>query len=195
MSDKIEFIVNNDGRLSGLKRHSRDVNRIVRESLQEAFLKTLEMKSFEDISITELCTKAGVSRTSFYHNFSSKSEVLMAIVSDFQSELMEVIGSPFRQKVTLEWFNGLFKLVQKRADVLKPIFCAGYQDKYLGLVNGVILRHENMSARETYLRLLWCGGIVNAIVHWLATDLKEPPEVMAKICHQYLIPFNEAIGS
>lgn len=183
--------VHSASRLVGLKKHSEELNKVVVESLEGALLNLIEKKPYEQISITELCAKAGVSRTSFYSNFNTKDEVLKKIVVELQKELGERIGSPFRQPVNLEWYKGLFKLVKERANILKPIFSAGFQNKYQELVNGVILRHNNMQQGEIYLRLLWSGGIINAVVHWLATDMIEPIDDIAAICNQHLISFNE----
>ena len=178
-------------RLVGLKKHSEELNKVVKESLEGALFKLITIKSYDDITIIELCKKAGVSRTSFYANYATKDEILKSIVVELQKELGERIGSPFRQSISLEWYKGLFSLVKERADILKPIFGAGFQNKYLELVNGVILRHSNMQDGEIYLRLLWSGGIVNAVVYWLANDMVEPIDEIAAICNQHLISFNE----
>lgn len=190
-SDKSVKSVNNVKKLSGLKKHSEELNKLVVESLQEALLKLLEIKAYDDITITELCNKAGVSRTSFYGNFASKDDVLKRIVVELQREIVARIGSPFRSPIGSEWYKDLFDMVKERANVLKPIFGAGFQNKYLELVNSVILRHSNMPYEETYLRLIFAGGVVNTIVYWLATDMKEPPEVIAELCKSYVVSYNE----
>ncbi|MDE7163800.1 MAG: TetR/AcrR family transcriptional regulator [Clostridiales bacterium] len=190
-SDKNRKIVNNDKKLSGLKKHSEELNRLVVESLQGALLKLIEIKPYDEISITELCNKAGVSRTSFYGNFDSKDDILRRIVVELQKEIVSRIGSPFRRPIGIEWYIALFNLVKEHANILKPIFGAGFQNKYLELVNSVILRHRNMQPAEVYLRLIFAGGIVNTIAYWLASDMAEPVDKMAEYCKQYLTSFNE----
>ena len=171
-----------DERLSGLRRHSEELNRVVVESLQGALLQLITKKSYESITVTELCKKAGVSRMAFYGNFASKDEIIKKILYDLQSELFARIGSPFRQAVTYGWYLDLFNYTAEKADVLKSIFCAGYQGKYLELVNSMILRHKDMQPQDSYQRLLWSGGIVNAVVYWLSNDMAETPEQMASFC-------------
>ena len=190
-TDKKRKIVSEE-QTAGLKRHREELRRIVTESLQEALLALMEKQCYDAITITALCKKAGVSRMAFYGNYATKDDILKSVITDLQKELVRRIGSPFRKPVTEQWYVGLFRLVKEKSNVLKLIFGAGFQVKYLELVNGILQRHKNMATEEIYLRLFWCGGIVNAVIHWLAHGLKETPEEMAAICNKYLFSYNES---
>lgn len=190
--DKNGENVSKEQRLRGLRAHSEELNRIVRESLSEALLQLMVRKPYPSISVTELCSRAGVSRMAFYCNFATKDEILKNIVVSLQKELTDRIGSPFRKPVTKQWYVGMFGLVQEHADVLKLIFGAGFMNKYLQYVNGIVLRHKDMQEGEIYLRLLWCGAIVNIMQYWLEKDMAIPADVLAEFCSKYLVSFNEA---
>lgn len=183
--------VNNEERLSGLRKHSEEINKLVVESLQGALLQLIGRVPYDRITVTELCRKAGVSRMAFYGNFSCKDDIFKRIVSDLQTEMLSRIGSPFRQTLTLEWYVSLFVFVKEKSGILQPIFSAGYQDKYLELVNSIVLRHKDLQPIETYLRLLWSGGVVNSVVYWLVNGMAETPEQMADYCHQCFANFNQ----
>ncbi len=183
-------IVMDENRLAGLRKYSEDQNKIVCESLQKALLLLMKGKPYESISITELCKKAGVSRMSFYGNFKTKDDILNRIITKLQFELVERIGSPFRQPVTLEWYQNLFLLIQEHADTIQPIFGAGFQKRYLDVVNGIALRHSDMATEEIYKRLLWNGAMLNITTYWLATDMQIPPAEMAQICRKYITSYN-----
>ena len=179
----------NDERLSGLRKHSEELNRVVIESLQGALLQLVTKKPYDSITVTELCKKAGVSRMAFYGNFDSKDDIIKKIAYDLQNELFLRIGSPFRQAVTYNWYLDLFRFTAEKSEILKSILCAGYQGKYLELVNSIILRHKDMQTEDSYLRLLWSGGIVNAVVYWLSGDMAETPEQMAGFCDKCFASF------
>ena len=49
-----------------------------KESMIEALCKLMETKKFQDIQISEITEKAGVSRISYYRNFESKEAILIA---------------------------------------------------------------------------------------------------------------------
>ena len=183
--------VNCDERLAGLRKHSEEINKLVVESLQGALLQLIGKLPYERITVTELCRKAGVSRMAFYGNFSSKDDIFKRIVSDLQTEMLARIGSPFRQTLTLDWYVSLFDFVQEKSNILQPIFSAGYQDKYLALVNSIVLRHKDLQPNETYQRLLWSGGVVNSVVYWLVNGMTETPEQMAQYCDHCFANFNQ----
>ena len=48
---------------------------LTQEYIYSAFLQLLDKKHYDDISVCEICTKAGVSRMSFYRNFESKEDL------------------------------------------------------------------------------------------------------------------------
>ena len=183
--------VNSAERLAGLRKHSEEINKLVVESLQGALLQLIGKLPYERITITDLCKKAGVSRMAFYGNFSCKDDIFKRIVSDLQTEMLASIGSPFRQTLTFDWYVSLFNFVKEKSGILQPIFSAGYQDKYLELVNSIVLRHRDMQPYETYLRLLWSGGIVNSVVYWLVNGMMETPEQMAQYCDNCFANFNQ----
>lgn len=183
-TDKLKQSVINEDQVAGLRRHSENVNKIVVESLKEALLQLIGKKNFESITVTELCQKAGVSRMAFYGNFESKDDIFTKIVADMQSEMLERIGSPFRQELTLNWYIKMFQFVREKSNLLKPIFGAGFQDKYLAILNDIVLTYKDHHSNEPYLKLLWNGGIVNAVVYWLNNGLAETPEDMAQYCYK-----------
>ena len=189
VSNKKTKSVISDERLVGLRKHSEELNRIVIESLQGALLQLITKKAYDSITVTELCKKAGVSRMAFYGNFQSKDEIIIKILYDLQNELFVRIGSPFRQDVTYNWYLDMFRFTAEKAEILKSIFCGGYQGKYLELVNYMILRHKDMQPQDSYQRLLWSGGIVNAVVYWLSSDMAETPEQMAGFCDKCFASF------
>lgn len=183
-TDKTTQSVINEDQVAGLRRHSENVNKIVVESLKEALLQLIGKKNFESITITELCQKAGVSRMAFYGNFESKDDIFTKIVADMQSEMLARIGSPFRQELTLSWYIQMFEFVREKSNLLKPIFGAGFQDKYLAILNDIVLTYKDPHSNEPYLKLLWNGGIVNAVVYWLNNGLVETPDEMAQYCYK-----------
>lgn len=61
--------------------------------IEEALLQLMKQKHFNNITITDITAKAGVSRLTFYRNFESKEEVLLryfdAIFQDYLRVLRE----------------------------------------------------------------------------------------------------------
>ena len=75
---------------------SRKASQIKRTKcwIEDALIQLIKTGRFEDISITELCAKAGVGRPTFYRHFSGKTDVLQSRIhrqfEDFLAEAEEL---------------------------------------------------------------------------------------------------------
>lgn len=105
---------------------------------------------------------------------------------ELNKELVLKTGSPFRQTTAYTWYLKLFDLVKERAEVFNLIFDAGFQNKYLELVNEIVLYNPDISFDEKYLRLLWVGGVINCLGCWLGGGMSESVEDMARFCQSNL---------
>ena len=65
-----------------------------RESLYEAFRLCLLEKDYESISVSDILSKSGVSRSTFYAHFSSKEDVLKGVLG----EIFDHVFSPTHEK-------------------------------------------------------------------------------------------------
>ena len=144
---------------------------------------------FDKISITALCQRAGVSRMAFYGNFSTKEDVIDAIVMELCKDLVKVSGTPVRENTTLKWYEDFFNFIKEKAFILQPIFKAGFENRYLMHLNGMVLSDENAPVKKKYQRLIWTGGIEKAVSYWLETGMKESASDMASYCNENLSPW------
>ena len=67
----------------------RNTNEVVIESITQAMAAMIVVRPFEEITVTELVRRAGVSRNSFYRNFRDKEDVLRRYI---EGETEEWIG-------------------------------------------------------------------------------------------------------
>lgn len=56
------------------------------KALHEAFTEILEHKSFEDLTVNELCDKAMIRRATFYKHFADKYEYFNFYLSELREE-------------------------------------------------------------------------------------------------------------
>ena len=85
----------------------RNTNEVVIESITQAMAAMIIDRPFEEISITELVQRAGVSRNSFYRNFRDKEDVLRRYIEGETEEWMTANGwvhtvDPMRRELRLE---------------------------------------------------------------------------------------------
>lgn len=145
----------------------------------------MEELNYDDISITMLCKKAGVSRMAFYGNFASKDDILKKIVEDINVAVVKEIGSPFKNITDRDYYKKLFIIIDQNRDTLSLLFKAGFQYFYLEKLNEVVLK--DTSSKDNILqRLTWNGAIVNTIYYWLNNNSLSIDEI-AEYCSINLI--------
>ena len=69
-------------RRNALRLSNAESNRLTRECIESALLILMEDKDLEDISITSIIKRAGVSRSAYYRNYSSKEDILANVFDE-----------------------------------------------------------------------------------------------------------------
>lgn len=167
--------------------HNRNLNTIVKSSLRTALLLLLKKKPFPAIGVTELCKKAGVSRMAFYNNYGTTDALLDDVVAEsVMGSIVSKVGSPFKRETDIRWYERVFTIIAGEVDLLKTLFAAGFQYKYMTVITRLVLHDDSISTDKKYLRVIWTGGFVSALVYWIESDCKSDPKAVAKLCHDNL---------
>lgn len=168
--------------ITGLIKANKISNKLTKESIQEALLVLLSKKDINNIKITEIVKKAGISRTAFYNNYSSKEEVLNDIISTFLRSINSRI-SIYENPTKYHWFLTFFTEVKKNARFF--ISVSSVIPRYLLNLNP---REEN-AQNNVYEQKSFEAAIGVLIYTWLDNP-KETPEQMASICEKMFQGFN-----
>ena len=149
---------------------------IVVESITEALLLLMEKKPLKDISISELCAKAGVVRMSFYRNFSSPEDIL---VKHFEMVIDkwwgEITSSPLIGDSSIFW-NSLFEALKKENRFIDLL----YTHNLAHIVRDRIFSSVKVSdhATDSYVRALIAGMIYGVIDEWILRGMRDTPNVI-----------------
>ena len=73
--------------IDGLKKSNEEINKLTRESIQEALTLLMSSQDLNSISVTDIANKAGVSRSAYYKNYQFKEE----IIRDFLKRVYDTI--------------------------------------------------------------------------------------------------------
>jgi AcrR family transcriptional regulator len=150
----------------------------VTEYLTEALLQLMIKKPFEDISVTDLCNRAGVTRMSFYRNFDSKEEILRQWITTITDDFLEESGISFKNDPLPVYFQKLFTHLQKHFDICLSIHRAGMLHIVKDEFDRVFLSiHEG--DYDEYKSYFLAGGVYNVFLLWLITGGRETPEQLA----------------
>lgn len=168
-----------------LKLSNAESNKITKESIQEALICLLSEKDLDKISICELVQKAGVSRTAFYRNYSSKDEVLTEYSKIHLSLINNLIWQAIYKNNPREIYVNFFVRIQENHKhfglLLKAV--SGRSD-FLNISRLIDEHYPQFDSKKRYLLLGWCGFVQNILREWYWSGMKEDVDYMANICFE-----------
>ena len=166
-----------------------DRNRFTRMCIGESLIDLLQEHSFEEIKITDITKKAGVSRMTYYKYYESKQETLADYLEEIVGEYVthtsrkEDIGQFHDYEhilYSLEFFHQYrhFMLSLVHANLYSIIIHAinTYMEEY-------VLPDFDGSIYELYY---YSGALLNVFLTWEEKDSEKPAEEIAQIIHSFL---------
>ena len=173
-------------KINGLKLHNQELKKITIESTLEALVLLMKIEKYEDITVTDICERAGISRNAFYKNFGTKEKVFQKVVEKFINHLFQQLGNPFNDRVTLSWYQKFFSQIKEESSILLILMKANLKDIYLETVNDILIKDQALNAETKYKRIMWNGALQNVVAVWVESGMKEGADEMAKICFDKL---------
>lgn len=154
----------------------KEANKRVKESISTALLHLLNEKSISQISISEIITKAGVARVSFYRNYSSKEDVITTLIDDVLENFRETIQPDENNFYTYENVYKSFEYFSQYAPQVLDLHRFGYGSILLEMLNHF---HEEVAGTMTYKSIeryqlyIYIGSLYNTAMVWLQNGQKE----------------------
>lgn len=155
--------------------------------IKEALVILIKEKSDLNVGVSEICTKAGVSRTTFYKYFTNVDDVYNQIIIE---ALDKYIADIRRMGLTIEkaeqmyftWFTHLLR----HYDVLKIFADTDRLDfmsnLYLLAKNRIVVLFPNVSSNDFFSQIKYSAitaGLYQISVEWIKNGALESPEIMA----------------
>ncbi len=151
---------------------------LVGEYITDALLLLMKRKDYKDISITELCEKAGVTRMSFYRNFESKEDILKRWVAEITDEFLAASKISYKRDGDREYFIKLFTHMEQYKDIcmaLRKADLLHIVKEQFDKVFLTVYKNEYHDYKSYFLS----GGIYNVFLLWLVNGCRESPSELA----------------
>lgn len=161
---------------------SKEANQLTREAIQGALIKLMKKKEFDDISITELAQKAGVSRTAYYNNYYEKEDVL----KDLFSGLIEDLNTAYSYCGGTENFTRTVAAWARRnCELLLMLSKAHFEELLLDeLIRITTSTFDDLHAPERLQVVVYSGAIFALIREWIVNGMVETEEEIVQIFHR-----------
>ncbi len=165
-------------------RHSNEMaNQITKECLLEALLILMKKKSFDKITVSELVERAGVSRTTFYRNYSSIEQIiiepLVVIIEALRASLKD---EKYTSNMRLWYHDMLLYLKDNYAQMLEMLLLAtnaSFMDmKYLGN----FFSPADNSAESYFKYTAFNGAIKELLSAWVRGHCEGDIDLLSDLC-------------
>ena len=183
------------------KSESKYFNTAVR--FNKALLSLLEKKAFEYISISEICEKAGVNRSTFYLHYENTSDLLretIAYVLDNFSSYFSVdiksISTKFSncdlqdlKFVNEKYLYPYLLFIKENQRVFSAVLSqpAAFDSKSIfqrlfdNIFKPILDRFNYPREEQNYVMMFYLNGITAIIIEWLKDDCQKSIEDIAEI--------------
>ena len=150
----------------------------VKGYITDSLLSLIKTSTLDKITITDIIKKAGVSRISFYRNFSSKENILEQYLTKITDSFLESSNISFKKNNLETYFITLFTHLAEYKDFAYNL----YKSNCLYLIEDQFRRifYLRNSEYDDYKKEFYIGGLFNIYRYWLINGSKEAPEELSK---------------
>lgn len=152
------------------------------ERIERVFIDLLQTKQLAEISVSDICKRAGLNRTTFYANYAD----IYGLADSIRDKLENNLSDLYRNEIT-GGFNSnnylkLFRHIKDHPIFYKTYFKLGYDDNYKIFTYDTRLAQQHFQNRFIeYHMEFFKSGITKIIKLWLQNGCKESPEEMYEI--------------
>lgn len=166
-------------------------------SLEQQLLKMMKTVPFDHITVSDLCSLAGVSRKVFYRYFSGKEGALYGLIDhtlgeldSFPSDTMFISRETYRERMT--WF---FQFWQRQGQLLEALDNSGISDILAKRVVEYTLSHPDITRtppmpgganQQEYSTYFGVSGMMAIVFHWHRSGYRQSPEQLAQVAVELL---------
>lgn len=162
--------------------------------LWEALMALLAERELEAISVTDICDRAMVHRTTFYKHYEDKYDLLLKGIREIYESLATEADMPSDTSERADAspiFIGFFEHVEKHQRFYRVMLCGDGISKFQGLLRAYLIElceaRLQKSVRDAAsiavpipLLAQFCAGtVISTTTWWLENALPYPPQQMA----------------
>lgn len=158
-------------------------NTYVREHITDSLLNYLQNGKIDDISISELCDRAGVGRASFYRNYNSKEDV----IRQYSNKLILEWGKQFEDDPNSSFFNvfgSLFHHYKEYSNFYTTLIRQNMSYLILDTIKFKINLSKDDTNIDAYGKAFFAYGLYGWICEWIDRGMQETPDEINELFKQ-----------
>lgn len=159
-------------------------NRFTRQCIGESVIALMQTKDFQDITISDIVKKAGVSRMTFYHYFHTKTEVLNNYIHEIIESYIEECSRTLGITVFYDEAHIRHALLyfDKYADSFATLADASLHGLMISAINEYLQKLiAPIYPRSVYELYYFGGALLNVFLEWERGGKQESVDEMVDI--------------
>ena len=166
-----------------------------KKALSEAFIKLLESKPLDEITVNELCDVAGVRRATFYKHYSDKFDFITAYTCALRDEFDSLVWKSDKPTPTKEYYVAYAKrvvgFISENSKAVDNIYRSNLFPSFLAIIveqnykdtcerlHASVKAGMKLNASVEVTASMCSGGVSATIFEWLRSGKKEDPDALA----------------
>jgi AcrR family transcriptional regulator len=154
-------------------------------------------EKYNEISVGDIATRAGVSRMTFYRHFTCKEDVFSFYADEVFADFISVIGEMKKSSVE-DFLVALFNFLANHKESLQilietkqyPIMLDKYEQYINYLYRRIAFQDSKYKILDKYTVSFVSGGIYNAVYKWVKNNCNDEPDQIAHQLSEVLNDFS-----
>ncbi len=152
------------------------------ERIEKVFIELLQTKELHEITVSDICKRCGLNRSTFYANFIDIYELADKMRIHLESEVNRLYEAEETQKFNSNDYLRLFRHIKENQLFYRTYFKLGYDNQFKLKYYDIHQAERHFNDRHIEYHIEFFRSGFNAIVKlWLAGGCKETPEEMEEI--------------
>lgn len=152
------------------------------QKIEQVLVELLQTKELNQISVSDICKRAGLNRSTFYANYVDIYGLADAIREKLEAQVAELYKDEVEQGFNSNNYLILFQHIAQNQIFYRTYFKLGYDEKYKILAYDYNLAEKHLDNRFIeYHMEFFKSGLTKIIKLWLQNGCKETPEEMFEI--------------
>ena len=182
------------------------------EKMDSALMEILKTKSFEYITVSEICKKAGVNRSTFYLHYENTRDLLEETIRNMTDNFVSYFVpdgkiSPINfeesQKdklvfISEEYLMPYLSYFKENRKIFLTVFENGklfgfeetYEKLFNNIFNPILDVFEFPESERKYVMAFYLNGINSIIMEWIKEDCVKPEKEVVKIINDCIFGLN-----
>ncbi len=159
--------------------------------LEQNLVALMNVRRYEEITVSDFCTSAGIPRKAFYRYFSSKDGALYALLDHtmLDYELFRSSGSYGKNQVLQKDLESFFQFWKEQKPLLDALAHSGLSGVLMeraitnvsdSMKQKYLLHGDNLKMRDHVVRFSLCGLMI-MMVNWHHDGYQESVQEMTRI--------------